>query len=314
MIGQRPLLSIILPNYNHIAFLEQRLESIFQQTYQNFELILLDDASTDGSELILKRYENHPKVTQLIINSQNSGSPFKQWQKGINLAKGEYVWIAESDDYCDPEFLKILVMHIESNTTLVYCASMNVDENGNEIGLNRNQVCLDKSRWLTDFSNNGKNEIKKYLRFLNTIPNASAVLFKRSLVKPSYFAPHLKYCGDWIFWIHLLKCGNVKYISTPLNYFRFHPNSSRSAKCIEKDAAMFIEFFTVIRKEGSTFMLMWHALKYSWIPKALRLFSKKYPKGAIFKRLQKKDQWLLRFWAYHYKIKQLCIGLKKRLK
>src|SRR5690606_14670397 len=95
------LVSIILPNYNHASYLPDRLNSIFNQSYQNFEVIILDDCSRDVSLEILNIYKGHPKVSHFIANEVNSGSPFKQWQKGLKLAKGDFVWIAESDDYCD---------------------------------------------------------------------------------------------------------------------------------------------------------------------------------------------------------------------
>ena len=87
-----PQVSVIVPNYNHAPYLRQRIDSILAQTYQDFELILLDDSSTDKSEEVLLSYKDHPKVISLIINKQNSGSTFKQWDKGIELAKGEYIW------------------------------------------------------------------------------------------------------------------------------------------------------------------------------------------------------------------------------
>lgn len=102
-------ISIIVPSYNHASYLEKRLESIFNQTYQNFEVILLDDASTDRSEEILNKYKVNSKVSHLIVNKENSGSPFKQWEKGVELAKGDYIWIAESDDFCEKQFLEILL-------------------------------------------------------------------------------------------------------------------------------------------------------------------------------------------------------------
>ncbi|MCW8968588.1 MAG: glycosyltransferase, partial [Flavobacteriales bacterium] len=73
-----PLISIIIPNYNHALFLKKRLESVYNQTYPHFEVILLDDASTDNSIEILNTYKSHPKTAHLIVNTQNSGSPFKQ--------------------------------------------------------------------------------------------------------------------------------------------------------------------------------------------------------------------------------------------
>ncbi len=99
------LVTVIVPNYNHAPYLKRRIESILNQTYQDLELIILDDCSNDNSIDIIKQYQNHKKISHIERNEKNSGSPFKQWQKGIELAKGEYIWIAESDDYADPEFL-----------------------------------------------------------------------------------------------------------------------------------------------------------------------------------------------------------------
>ena len=82
-----PKVSIIVPNYNHARFLTQRLESIFNQTYQDFEVILLDDGSTDNSVEILEKYGKNDKVSALIFNIENSGSTFKQWVKGIGVIR-----------------------------------------------------------------------------------------------------------------------------------------------------------------------------------------------------------------------------------
>ncbi|ENV48656.1 hypothetical protein P255_00165 [Acinetobacter brisouii CIP 110357] len=71
--------SVIIPNYNHHKFLHARLDSILKQTYQNFEIIILDDCSTDESRDIIELYRNHPKVSHIIYNTKNSGSSFIQW-------------------------------------------------------------------------------------------------------------------------------------------------------------------------------------------------------------------------------------------
>lgn len=97
--------SIIVPNYNHARFLRKRLDSIYNQTYKNIEVILLDDCSTDNSRQILEEYQKkYAAITKLVPNVKNSGSVFKQWQKGISLATGDLIWIAESDDWCDDNF------------------------------------------------------------------------------------------------------------------------------------------------------------------------------------------------------------------
>lgn len=108
------LVSVILPSYNHSLYLKERLTSIFNQTHQNFEVIILDDASTDDSLSILDSYRNHPKVSHFIVNTENSGSPFKQWKKGLELAQGDYMWIAESDDGCELNFLEMQLQQLKN--------------------------------------------------------------------------------------------------------------------------------------------------------------------------------------------------------
>ncbi len=103
-----PAVSIIVPNYNHEIHLLKRLETIFNQTFRDFEVILLDDASTDESRKILEEYAGRPEVTHFLVNTENSGSAFQQWKKGIRLAEGDYVWIAESDDFSDRYFPGVL--------------------------------------------------------------------------------------------------------------------------------------------------------------------------------------------------------------
>ena len=68
------MVSVILPNYNHVVYLKERIESILNQTYQNFELILLDDCSADNSCDILNAYKEHPKVSALMLNEKNTGN------------------------------------------------------------------------------------------------------------------------------------------------------------------------------------------------------------------------------------------------
>ena len=106
-----PRVSIIVPNYNHARYLPDRLLSIEQQTYQDFEIILLDDCSTDNSRDLIFNYASNPKVSQCILNEKNSGSPFIQWVRGISLAQGEWIWIAESDDLADPMFLQSMLKY-----------------------------------------------------------------------------------------------------------------------------------------------------------------------------------------------------------
>ena len=245
-----PHVSIIIPNYNHKPYLQQRLDTVFNQSYQNFEVILLDDASTDGSQAILKQYQNHPKVSHLIINSQNSGSPFKQWQKGINAAKGEWIWIAESDDYCELNFLEQLLSEIDNSIGVCYSQSLDVDETGNEIK-HRIEYTQEftPNIWETSFKMSGYTFIKKYLLFKNVIPNASAVVFKKELVTKETFTDdilNMQMCGDWFFWVQLVYHTQVGFVAVDLNYFRNHKTVSRKHDNFSKKKLRLLEERTIL--------------------------------------------------------------------
>lgn len=240
-----PKVSIIIPNYNHKPYLQKRLETVFGQTFQDFEVILLDDASTDGSSTILEAYGNHPKVAHLIINSQNSGSPFKQWQKGIALAKGKYIWIAESDDYCELNFLEKLLGKMKVTTGICYSQTIDVDESGKTL-LNRIDFTkeFNPNIWKYDFEISGLEFIEKYLMIKNVIPNASAAIFKRDLIDETLFSEKLlsmKMCGDWFFWIKLCEKTHIAFVAKPLNYFRNHSTISRKHNTVKKKKIRILE-------------------------------------------------------------------------
>lgn len=227
-----PKVSVIVPNYNHAPFLTKRLESIFNQTYRNFEVILLDDFSTDTSRNILRKYKDHKKVSYTDFNQKNSGSPFKQWQKGIEKAQGEYIWIAESDDWADEKLLETFIPKLEEGVDLVYCRSVKVNELGEKINDEFWPDSLHPTRWRSDFKNNGRNEIRNYLAYKTTIPNASSCVFRK---KEGMFTNDIlesRFTGDWIFWINYLEKANLAFIGKPLNYHRFHTGATRSQKDI----------------------------------------------------------------------------------
>lgn len=266
MFALNPKVSVIIPNYNHSKFLVQRLESVFDQTFQDFEVILLDDKSTDDSIAILERYANHPKVSHLIVNEENSGSTFKQWQKGIQLAQGEYIWIAESDDFCEPTFLENLVDPLNNQSTvLAYCATLHFDEINNNKYRDTWAETLDKVRWSKDYFNEGSDEIKKYFRYRNIIPNASAALFKKSGITKVELPTNMKYCGDWYVWINLLKYGDIAYVNKPLNFYRKHLSTTRVFKQLKDEKIRFGEYFKIINENSSSWE-RWKFLKnFKWI-------------------------------------------------
>ena len=275
-----PRVSIIIPNYNHAAFLQQRLDSVFNQTYTNFEVILLDDASTDTSASLLNAYKNHPKVAHVVINETNSGSPFKQWQKGIALAKGAYIWFAESDDYCELNFLETVMQQFEQhqNLGLVYAQSIDVDADGKTL-LHRKEYTntFEPNIWEQGFVLNGKQFVETYLKVKNVIPNASAVVFKKSAVNATMFTPELlqmKMCGDWLFWIQFVFKTHIGFVSQELNYFRNHAAVSRAHVGIEKKKQRLLEEKEV-RSVLQNYNFLQTKQEYSLYKKWYKLHAKK---------------------------------------
>lgn len=213
------LVSVIIPNYNHAAYLEERIQSVLNQTYQNFEIIILDDKSTDNSLEIINRYKDHPKISHVIVNKENSGSPFSQWNKGFELAKGDLIWIAESDDVADRSFLSNTVPSFDDDyLVMAFTRSFCIDENGNDLGVFYTQRSYDKNI-LFD-----KGEfIQRILKKHNFVVNASSAVFRKSNLSniPIDYQMY-RGCGDWLLWIYMAEMGKVAFLSNPLNKFRQH--------------------------------------------------------------------------------------------
>jgi glycosyltransferase involved in cell wall biosynthesis len=227
------MVSIILPNYNHARFLRKRIDSILGQTCQDFELIILDDHSTDNSREIILEYAAKDQRVSFNFNEVNSGNPFRQWQKGIGMATGDWIWIAESDDFAELNLLEKLLEKLSANTEagIAYCQSHFVDQDGKITGNHlRNLSEIDKERWKTDFCLPGKEVLAKYMIVLNIIPNASGVVFRKSLAEKVDWTQIQSYklSGDRLFWTMLLNQASICFVAESLNYFRMGNSTVRS--------------------------------------------------------------------------------------
>lgn len=216
------LVSVIVPNYNHAQYLDIRLKSILAQTYTDFEIIILDDNSIDNSKEIIKRYEKDVHISHIICNKTNSGSPFIQWNRGFQYAKGDLIWIAESDDCCEPTFLENVVAEFERNSNLsfAFSRSIKIDENGNKGNILQ-------PMFASDVRLNGKEFNMKFLIWGNKVWNASSVVFRKSnalTVNKQYM--DFRGAGDWLFWIEMAEKGDVAVISEPLNYYRIYSKNT----------------------------------------------------------------------------------------
>ena len=229
--------SVVVPNYNHALYLRQRIDSILNQTFQDLEVILLDDASTDGSQAMIEAYRQHPRVTHVQMNTVNTGSPFKQWQKGIDLARGEWIWIAETDDYADETLLEKMLSAVNGRPDigLVYCDSHVVQDNQVQpqtfISIKNKEYHT--TRWSGNYVNSGSDEIENYLLGGGTINNTSAVLFNSKMLREADpFDMPFRYIGDKYVFVKVLARSRVAYIAESLNYYRNPFNSKHHDKTI----------------------------------------------------------------------------------
>ncbi|WP_052671333.1 glycosyltransferase family 2 protein [Aequorivita vladivostokensis] len=204
------LVSVILPSYNHSLYLKERLTSIFNQTYQNYEVIILDDASTDDSLSILDSYRNHPKVSHFIVNTENSGSPFKQWKKGLELAQGDYMWIAESDDRCELNFLEMQLQHLKNCDMSV---AKTIVFNGELVGKELSHPAFIKG---------DEAILNKELIWYCPVLNVSSALFQKidnQKLHDSKFAD-FRIIGDRVFYHEFFHGKKLVFNDSTLSYFR----------------------------------------------------------------------------------------------
>jgi len=222
MTGKLPLVSVIIPNYNYAEYLDVRIQSILNQTYPNFEVIILDDKSTDESLKVISKYEDNPHIRGIYVNECNSGNVFQQWKMGIQLAKGDVVWIAESDDYCEPSMLRILIDEWVKvpNAAAAHVGYVIVDEDSNVISKSKEG----RTRII-----DGKHFARTRMARFCSFRNASGAIFRKDFaIQLSDEYTSLKSVGDYLFWAQLCSFGKVIEIHKNLTYFRVHSHSVTS--------------------------------------------------------------------------------------
>jgi hypothetical protein len=225
-------ISAVVPSYKHGAFLEQRLATIVAQRRPPCEIIIIDDASQDDSLARAHAFANKaPLPVQVIAREHNSGSPFTAWAEGARLARGDLLWIAESDDLADPRLLERLAPFLERDAGMVlaYSQSAAIGPHGERLADGHLFYTddIDPARWEAPYQISGEAEIAEALAIKNTIPNVSAALFRRAPFAAA--VPRIaadRYCGDWRLYAQLAAQGRIGYSPEPLNRTRRHAGNA----------------------------------------------------------------------------------------
>lgn len=212
------MVSIILPIYHGEKYVKKAINSIKNQSYHNFELIIVDDCSIDASISIVKEtLSNVDFPWRIIKNKVNKGIAFS-YNEALSIAKGDYVSLLDEDDYYDPDKLLRQTCFLDDNPNYVAVGGkvIVVDENENIISTNR-YACLDK------------NMIKATLLFENCFCNGE-VMFRKSVID----AEEIRYkeygfgLDDMGFWMKLSKKGDIYYLKDHLYYHRIHGDNYTS--------------------------------------------------------------------------------------
>ena len=214
MARRTPTISVCIPTYNHAHFLKDSVESVLSQTFADFELIIVDNCSTDATRELVARYVAADPRVSYFCNEINVG-PRENLNRCLEHASGEYVKILCADDLLEPTCLEESLRALEEgqNSVLAASARLLVDEQLRPL---RVAGYSDRNALVA-----GRDMIGYSLFNGNYIGEPSAVLFRRDAAERGFDTSY-SLLIDLEMWLHLLEKGNLAYIGTPLCRFRYH--------------------------------------------------------------------------------------------
>jgi glycosyltransferase involved in cell wall biosynthesis len=224
-----PAVSVVMPSYNHESYICGSIESVLNQTFRDFELIIIDDGSKDRSAALITDYIRKDSRVKAIIHKDNRGIA-KTVNDGLEAAGGDYVALASSDDLWMPEKLeKQMEILKENGNVVVWTEADVIDENDNDIGQ------LWTQRYKAEKRN--KNGDIYFELLLGNFIISQSTIFRREAVKNIKYDTSLVYVNDYKFVLDLSKKYQYRFISEPLIKYRVHSGniSSRNSKLWVRD-------------------------------------------------------------------------------
>ncbi|WP_026451803.1 glycosyltransferase family 2 protein [Aequorivita capsosiphonis] len=214
-VKKSPLISVLMPVYNSSKFISEAIESVLLQTYTNWELIIVDDASTDrSSEIIETLSASHPRIIFIKLVA-NKGPGFCR-NKATEIAKGDYIAFLDSDDLWSPNKLEVqLDFMIENNCAVSFTSYLHIDELGNSL---KKRIV---ARAILPYKKQFRN---------NYIGNLTGMYHAVSLGKIE--SPKIPKRQDWALWLEAIKISEnpARGIAQDLAYYRIRKDSVSSDK------------------------------------------------------------------------------------
>ena len=236
------LVSVIIPSYNHEAYIDQAIASVLEQTHRNIELIVIDDGSQDNSPEVISSFSGDDRLS--IWQQPNAGA-HAALNRGIGLAKGEYIAILNSDDIYERDRIETflgIASELESPSLLFSYLTI-IGSTGEVLGVkeadkNCHPYVVDSNK--RNFLN--EDDSRKTLLMFNHIATTSNFFFHRDVLKnvPSFKA--LRYAHDWDFALKAASYYPLTVVDTPLLKYRVHSQNTIS----ENQARMILEICWVL--------------------------------------------------------------------
>ncbi len=209
------LVSIIIPTFNSGKYIAKTLKSVGDQSYQNWEVLITDDCSTDDTISVIEKFQKQEKRIRLFRNTVNSGAAISR-NKSLENAKGRFVAFLDSDDLWKNTKLATQIKFMTQNKVPISCTSYDlIDEKGIPLGKTIRSV--------------PRLDYKSHLK--NTAIGMSTSMIDRTIVKDKFEFINIRTRQDCYLWITLLKRGHQAYgIEEPLVFYRVRSNSISANK------------------------------------------------------------------------------------
>ncbi len=206
--------SIVIPSYNRAEYIAATIDSVIKQTFTDWELIFIDDGSTDNTEELVKRYVEADSRIKYFKQKNSERAVARSY--GMSLAQGEYICLVDSDDIWYPEKLakQVSVMDKDASLVLCYAAVDRIDLTGMPV--------KSAARQYQGYSGDIYNELLKR----NFIPSVTPMFRQQYFIEVGAQRTEFIPYEDWDFWLRLSRLGNFHHIKEPLGAYRLHPGQS----------------------------------------------------------------------------------------
>lgn len=242
-----PLISVIMPSYNHGKFIEKAINSVLSQTFDDFELIIIDDASNDNSREVIVELAEKDKRIRVVFHNKNLGIA-KTFNEGIEMACGKYIaFIASDDKWKSDKLQKQVEILMKDENLAVWAEGLVIDEKDEITG----EIF---TSWIKAENMKKSGYILEELLQRNFIFGSSFII-KRTNLASIRFNEKLKFLNDWEFYVDIAKNYKYYFIPLPLAFYRIHGKNvtfSNRKKWNEERVKVRLNFLNKYKKDIST--------------------------------------------------------------